>query len=705
MGERSMGRLAPVAAMILLAATACYVLLSPVAGAATDAFDDRGHVASASSGGEDATQVSAMRSSQEIAAGRIALSRLSTITETADLTGRIGAVDEVPVSFVTPQRVKALFVTAGQSVTSGQVLAQADERELARLLGAARERLNVTAQQLKDAEEKVAAQTQIVERRQASVQARSQRAISDAEAALRRAESNYELVRAGATPSERRASEAAIAVARAAVAKAESDVRVARQGPDTFTLRQAEQQVVTTRIALKKAEDDHGRLSSGPDPVALQAAERELMTAQTSLTQSQANLERLLQPDPVQVATAQRDIQRAQTALRVAEMNAQVSSSSSDGKTNRSAQRAAEAEKQSAIVNAKLSLQEAVDRLGRLRTGPPPSDIEVARRNFFAARQSVESAQQRVTDVRRGPDQLALEQAKSAIDSARLAHESALGQVESLRAGPAAEQMSSMTAAYQSAQAALRSAETQQAEMLARPRPAELAAADEQLNAARAALEQARVDGEAPTDQPTDDSVADLTPLQQAVSQEESTVRSLESDLMNARILAPFDGVVTAIVAKAEEGIEAGRPVMMVAPQNAAPVVLADAPRDIGARLAKGQRARVSFGGDASGEREAVVASVTDRNDGRVRVQLLLNDEAAAPAPGSPTSILVTTRVRNDVVVVPETAVRGTGNRRAVDVLDGGLPRPVEVEVGMTQGGETEILRGIEPGIQVVLTR
>ena len=169
--------------------------------------------------------------------------------------------------------------------------------------------------------------------------------------------------------------------------------------------------------------------------------------------------------------------------LRLAQMS--PSSSKSTDKKDKNDERLAQAERQAAIQNAKLTLQSAQDRLRAIQSGPPPAELAIAQRNLVTARSTLQAAQERLEQVKQGPDTSTLAQAKIAVDSARLAFESATARLSTLQAGPDPAQQSAATSAYQSAVSALRSAEAQQAEVLARPTRAELDAAEDSLKAAR----------------------------------------------------------------------------------------------------------------------------------------------------------------------------------------------------------------------------
>lgn len=685
----SLARLAPALAFVLLGATAMYVLLSPNPQADTAPAE----AATAA----PAAPTAAAAGAPSGVAERFAVARRGTLTEVLTLSGRIGATQEVPLSFQSAQRVSLIHVNVGDAVTAGQVLAEADQRELARSLANARERLSTAQGKLDQAEALGANKARVTEQRQTAIRVRAERAVAEAEAGVRRSETQYERVRAGATPAERRAAEIAEVSARASLARAEADLVKLRQGPDDLEIRQAEQQVAVAQSAMQKALAESQRLALGADQAQLRAAERDVLNAQNGVMRAQLDLEKLTQPDPVALAAAQREVQRTQMALRLAEQNSR-SSSSSD-----TAVRTSQAERRAAIENARLALQDAQDRYERLRAGPPPGEISVAQRNLVVSRSVLDNARERLDLARLGPDQPTLEQARIAVDSTRLAYESALARLTTLRAGPTADQVTVTVAAYETAQASLRSAQALQAELLARPTQAELTEASEQITAARSALEQASAEAQVMIDSPVDDAANEIEPLRQAVIQERVAVQALEGDLMNAQLVAPFDGVVINVNARPDQGVDASRPVVTLAARDAQPTVVADVPTTDGTRVAVGQRVTVTYSGTSTSEVAATVSEIADAGVGQTRI-LARASWAETPRFGAPASIAVVTRERTNVVIVPERALGGSGPRRTLQVVEGESRRIVQVDVGLITGGEAEILNGIEPETRVITT-
>jgi multidrug efflux pump subunit AcrA (membrane-fusion protein) len=68
---------------------------------------------------------------------------------------------------------------------------------------------------------------------------------------------------------------------------------------------------------------------------------------------------------------------------------------------------------------------------------------------------------------------------------------------------------------------------------------------------------------------------------------------------------------------------------------------------------------------------------------------------------GMGANLKILTDEKKGVLLVPNRALKNAGTRKAVHILAPGEPRDVIVEVGLTDGNETEILSGLTEGDQV----
>ena len=620
--------------------------------------------------------------------------RRGSIQELLSLTGRVAAPSETALSPAAAGRVDTVSVNPGDVVEAGQVLLEADSKQVAKDLAAAREKASVSSLRLAQLDAQVSARQSAAAQRNDTEALRRQRAAAEAQAALNQAMAAYQRVAAG---------------------------------PDPADVRKAEQDVATARQALQQAEADQARVSRGPDAAAIASASRDQAVAEAKLQRAQADLARLTRgPDPAEQQAAERDVEQARQAVEAA------NNGRAAGTGNSPAERASRAAAQASAVTA---LQTAEDRLARLRQEPAAADVEAARRDVQLAQMDVDAARERAQTLRQGPDEqtvsaasaavdrarLAVQQAEahlsdvqagpstdqqalaaSKVDSARLAVQQAEAHLSDVQAGPSTDQQALAASKVDSARLAVQQAEARLAEMKSHPTPEELSRAQDQVAIARTGLDQARGDG-ASADSASDSQSFDRVLAKMAVDQDQAEVQRLEQDLAATRLTAPFAGTVTAVRVRPGDPLDPNTPVITLAPPGT-PIVRVDVTSDQAARLAVGQPATVQLDG-VDGPLSATVADLVANPDTGARAAILDVQWTADPAAyNTSANIQVVLQEKSDVLLVPKTAVRTIGNRRTVELAQGSGRRAATVEVGITGDKDVEIVSGLQEG-QVVLLK
>jgi len=124
--------------------------------------------------------------------------------------------------------------------------------------------------------------------------------------------------------------------------------------------------------------------------------------------------------------------------------------------------------------------------------------------------------------------------------------------------------------------------------------------------------------------------------------------------------------------------------------------------------IAAGQPARMTLasapGRAWRGEVDYVYPTV--RPESRTaRARLVFDNPGMVFRPGMYASVGIDAAPRQDVVVVPSSAVIRTGNgKRVILALGEGKFRPAEVQTGLESDGRTEVVAGLEPGERVVVS-
>jgi multidrug efflux pump subunit AcrA (membrane-fusion protein) len=554
-----------------------------------------------------------------------------SIDQTMVLTGRIAGAEEAEVNYPGAGKVDVIGVRPGDKVEQGQLLLQTDATDIQKDLAGAQARLETAALRLEQAvtagQAQARAQQRDASKRAADDAARRQQAVQDAQVNLRKAQDDYQLVIAGPSATDKRIADATVAAAQA---------------------------------ALTKVTADHDRLYRGPNPDDVHAAERALASAQTNLDTAQAEVDRLTRgPDQNAVRAAERDVERAQTALKVAQ------ATKADGTSVTAAQRDA------IIANSQLNLQDAQDRLTKIKQPTDPRDITIAQRNLQVAKTAADQAKERLDLVRNGADQATLDAADQAVDSA---------------------------------QTALDNATDKQTEVNSHPTPVELRQAKDRVDQAQAALTRAGQTSSS-VDAPIDDGSAafDMQILQKAVATEQANVDSAQKRLAETKLVAPFTGTVVSVGIRPGDTVDPAHPAFVIS-KPGAPVIRIDVTEQDAANLKTGQSTSVVLDGTTN-TLSGTIASLTASQNGSGRMAQVKVDWGSGELPnvGRTAQVGVTLQHKDNVLLVPKKAVRIAGARQYVQYMNGSTRRVTNVEVGITTDQDSEILSGLSDGQIVVV--
>ncbi len=608
-----------------------------------------------------------------------ALVQRGPITDMLSIDGRVTGAEEVNLSFSSSGRVQTIAVTPGQRVERGQILAEADAKDVVKDLTAARSRLETSLVRLSQAEATAAGRRQEAGQRAQLDSISNQKNVLDAEGTLRRTQENLDQVRAGPTATERTTAEAAVTSAQTAADRADDELRRLTAGASPADIQTAEQDLAAARVAVQRADADLGRLRAGADPAEVRTAERDALAAQADFDRAQMELGRLSSgPDTQAIRAAEREVDGAQASLKDAQ-NSKSGARDSD------------------IRRAQANLDQAQERLAAARQGPRPGDVELARNKAQSARLALDDARERLDRVRRGPDSATIEAAKVAADRAHTGLQTVDDHLSALRAGPTAQQVTATSAAVDTARASLAGATAKLAELNARPTSSEIRDAEERVTIAQSALTRARLEGNAASNG-ADSSTGDLVLQQKGVEDDRAQVAALERQLEASRIRAPLAGVVTTLQAAPGDPISVGLPVVTLAASEQAVVVASISDREA-ARLAPGQTALIKLEGGDDFQPTGAVVRVDDAPNGAgKRVLVRVDWGEIAPPFGSQARMNVTLDFKESVLLIPEKAVRTNGARRYVEYMEGTSRRTADVEIGVVSGGFAEVIRGLSEG-------
>jgi HlyD family secretion protein len=345
-----------------------------------------------------------------------------------------------------------------------------------------------------------------------------------------------------------------------------------------------------------------------------------------------------------------------------------------------------------AIRQAQISLRQAQAQLAQLAEGPSASDVA-------AAQAALDSAQAAYQQLLAGPDKDQLAAAWAQVEQARVARDQAQQAYDRVKDQPnvgmlpQALQLQQATINYDTAQAQYRvttrgATESQRATALA------------QVAQAQASLDRLM---KGPTREQIDIAQAGVDQAQLAVEQ-------AQRRLQNARVTAPWDGVVTNV--NIVEGILAqpGTPAIQLADTSKfhldvqvdeVDVAVIDTEQAVSIEI--DALPEVMLNGKVLRISPSAVTSATGGVTYRVRIDV---DAESVPLRGgmSATATIVA-ETRRDVLLIPNRAVQleRESGRTFVERLADGEPQKVEVRLGLRDDQHVEVREGLSDGDQLAL--
>ena len=201
-------------------------------------------------------------------------------------------------------------------------------------------------------------------------------------------------------------------------------------------------------------------------------------------------------------------------------------------------------------------------------------------------------------------------------------------------------------------------------------------------------------------------------------------VAAAESDAVNARaaltaandrltatlVLAPLDGLVSGVRVSEGSNYGAGGEIATITGANDL-YVTADLDEVDRPLVTAGQEVAVTVTSfpatPLSGRLAALSATSQSRGGSTVYpVQITIERPAATPLallPGMTVDVRIITNARDNILILPSSAIRRAGDRQYVTVRRGGQDAEVEIRTGARSGGDVEIADGLAEGDVVVL--
>ncbi len=197
----------------------------------------------------------------------------------------------------------------------------------------------------------------------------------------------------------------------------------------------------------------------------------------------------------------------------------------------------------------------------------------------------------------------------------------------------------------------------------------------------------------------------DITDQQIKVTQAENSLLDAKQKLADYFIRAPFDGVIAVVNVEKGYSASAGTVIStIITKQRTAKIALNEV--DV-AKVKIGQKVTLTFdaidGLSISGE-VAEIDSIGTVSQGVVNynVKIVFDTQDDRVKPGMSVSAAVITDVKQDVLLVPNAAIKSDGNGQYVEIFVNNAPQAQTVEAGLSNDTMTEITSGLKEGDKVV---
>ncbi len=173
------------------------------------------------------------------------------------------------------------------------------------------------------------------------------------------------------------------------------------------------------------------------------------------------------------------------------------------------------------------------------------------------------------------------------------------------------------------------------------------------------------------------------------------------------QLRAPYDGIVTEVDAQPNEMVGGYNPVVGVADLTNLELFADIDEIDVGA-VAPGQSVEIhldAFPGETlTGKLTQLFPAASNERGALIyHARIQFDKGGLAIRPGMGGTIKIATVEKKGVLLVPSRAIRNAGTQKIVTELVNGVVRTVVVQTGLSDGNETEIVSGLDPGARLVI--
>lgn len=363
------------------------------------------------------------------------------------------------------------------------------------------------------------------------------------------------------------------------------------------------------------------------------------------------------------------------------------------------------------VASAEAAYAKAQTDLDRVKAGSTPEAIASAEFDLEKARNSLWSKQiSRDATCGRGTGP-ACDAANAEVAAAETTVAQEQADLDRAKAGSKPEDIANAEKTLASARATLESARAKLDQVKAGAKPYEVAAAEQTLASAKAGLESAKASYDQAVAVAAKGGDYDVQIQQKQVELARVSLAVLEDQLALAQIKSPFDGAVLSTQGREGENVNAFTPVAVVANPKSLQIAVELSATDM-PKVQLNQEATIVFTAFPTESIQAKIVylpSLAAGSDPQLPAnQRTVRLDFQPPAGkelelGSLANVTVATQKKHDVLILPNNAIRTFGGRKYVRIqTPSGRKQEVDVEVGINNETETEIVKGVKEGQQVI---
>lgn len=352
----------------------------------------------------------------------------------------------------------------------------------------------------------------------------------------------------------------------------------------------------------------------------------------------------------------------------------------------------AQAQALEAIATAQKAVDQAENSVLYSQSTANQSLIDEAQAQVVLLKDTLDKASERFEPYRNKPeDNLQRARLQSELAAAQQRYDAAVRQLNALKGTASQVDQAVAQANLETAKAQLLEAQREWERIKDGPSEADIALLEAQLEDAQREWERLK-DGPDPDD----------------LAAAEARVAASQAAIDQAHLVAPFDGVITAVVSKTGDQTAPGAQGFRLDDLSRLLLDVQVSEVDIN-RVDGGQEVSLTFDAILGKEYHGVVDEVSlvgtsDQGVVDFTVTVELTDANEAVKPGMTAAVNIIVEQLQDVLMVPNRAVRVREGQRVVYVLKNGIPEPVEVTLGASSEAVSEVLESdLAMGDQIVL--